>query len=114
MVRRHDLPRAYRAAVRAGLLGWRLDRSDGVVHFDRALELYESVPHQGGTDDPAKAELLAMRARLCDELNEPDPATPLFGTAFALVDESVDSLTRRRLDTGTPATPSSSTVGSAT
>ena len=95
----HDLARAYRTAVRAGLLGWRLDRSDCVVHFDRALELYESVPHPGGSDDPAKAELLAMRARLCDELHELDRARQLIGTALDLVDESADPLSAARVYT---------------
>ena len=95
----HDLPRAYRTAVRAGLLGWRLDRSDCVAHFDRALDLYERVPHQGGDDDPAKAELLAMRARLCDELHELDRARQLIGTALDLVDESADPLSAARVYT---------------
>ena len=95
----HDLPRAYRTAVRAGLLGWRLDRSDCVVHFDRALELYESVPHQGGNEDPAKAELFAMRARLCDDFHELDRAHQLIGTALDLVDESADPLGAARVYT---------------
>ncbi len=95
----HDLPRAYEAALRAGLLGWRLDRSDCVVHFDRALELFDSVPHQGGDDDPAKAELVAMRARLCDELHEGDRARQLIGTALDLVDESADPFSAARVYT---------------
>ncbi len=85
----HDLPRAYQAALRAGMLGWRLDRSDCDAHFDRALELFDSVPHQGA-DDPAKAELVAMRARLFDEHHELDRARQLIGTALDLVDESAD------------------------
>ena len=67
--------------------------------FDRALDLYERVPHQGGDDDPAKAELLAMRARLCDELHELDRSRQLIGTALDLVDESADPLSAARVYT---------------
>ena len=51
----HDLPEAFHASVRAGLGGpYRTAAPRRSTHLDRALELYDRVPHDGADGDPGQ------------------------------------------------------------
>jgi DNA-binding CsgD family transcriptional regulator len=95
----HDLPRAYAASLRAGLRAYRLDRPDSFAYLERALELYDRVPHGGGSDDRAKAELLGMISRHYDEQHDQGRVRQLMGAALDLVDESAEPVVAARVYT---------------
>ena len=92
----HDLPNAYRAAVRAGRRAHDLESLEAVPHLGRALQLYDRVPHAEG---PAKADLLVMLARTHGLHWERDRANELIAQALDLVDEEADPRLAARIYT---------------
>jgi DNA-binding CsgD family transcriptional regulator/tetratricopeptide (TPR) repeat protein len=88
----HDLPRAYLANLRAGLRAFRLDSDDCIAFLDRAVSLFDRVPHPAGDDDVAKAELLGVVARWSEEAGEAR-AAELMAQALDLVDDELDPST---------------------
>ncbi len=82
-----DLRRAYQASVRAGLAAHKLGLRDGIAHLERALELYDRVPHDAG---PVRAELLAVLALLHHRCSEWDRSRVLIAKALDALTETSD------------------------
>jgi DNA-binding CsgD family transcriptional regulator len=83
----HDLPRAYQASVRAGLAAHKLGLPEGIAHLERALELYDRVPHDGR---PVRAELLAVLALLHRRCAEFDRGRAVIAQALDALPETAD------------------------
>jgi DNA-binding CsgD family transcriptional regulator/tetratricopeptide (TPR) repeat protein len=83
----HDLARTYSAAVRGGVLGHRLEAYAAVPFLERALELYDRVPHD---QNPHRADLLRMLARIHGVNGHREQANRLMAQALDLVEESAD------------------------
>ena len=73
----HDQPEAYRASVRAGLAARTYGGPETVTHLERALGLYDQVPHENDPDEPAKADLLRLLAEACKHHGEHDRSQQL-------------------------------------
>jgi DNA-binding CsgD family transcriptional regulator len=82
-----DLPRAYESAVRAGLAARKAGVGQAIVLLERALELYDDVPHG---DAPERAELLAQLAMACVRNYERDRARAVMANALDALDETTD------------------------
>lgn len=92
----HDLPAAYAASVQAGLTARAYGGPEAIAHLDRALGLFEQVPHPD-SPDPAKADLMRLLAECWDEQNDPDRALALMLEAMELVDDDADPLLASRV-----------------
>ena len=93
----HDLPAAYSASVQAGLMAYNYGAPEAIAHLDRALELFDQVPHLD-TPDPAKADLIRLLADCWQELqHDPDRARALMQEALDLVDDDTDPLLASRV-----------------
>jgi DNA-binding CsgD family transcriptional regulator/tetratricopeptide (TPR) repeat protein len=85
----HDIPRAYSAAVRAGVAARARGGPEAIALLDRALELYDQVPHDD-PDEPPKADLVRLLADACRRNAEPERANQLMAEALDLVADRVD------------------------
>jgi DNA-binding CsgD family transcriptional regulator/tetratricopeptide (TPR) repeat protein len=85
----HDIPRAYAAAVRAGVAAASRGGPAAMTLLDRALELYDQVPHDD-PDEPPKAELLRLLADACRTNADPERADQLTAEALDLVASGAD------------------------
>ncbi len=92
----HDLPAAYAASARAGLAAYAYGGPEAIGHLDRALGLYDQVPHDEG-EAPAKADLIRLLAETCKELGDHDRANALMLEALCLVDDRTDRLLASRV-----------------
>ncbi len=90
--RARDVVRSYAATVRAGQQGFLRERMEAAVFLERAVDLYDQVSHDGGPEDPSKAEMLSRMARAADEMFERDRARRLITSALDLVDEAKDPM----------------------
>ncbi len=82
----NDVPRAYGAAVRAGLRARTLGIAQAITHLDLALELHSQVPGA----EPARADLLWMLARACERNLEFDRTRRLLGEALDELRDDTD------------------------
>ena len=88
----HDLPAAYLASARAGLAARKYGGfAEAIAHLERALELYDRVPHEDVTD-PAKPDLARVLAESCFAHSEHERAEQLVREALRLLDDESDPL----------------------
>jgi DNA-binding CsgD family transcriptional regulator/tetratricopeptide (TPR) repeat protein len=92
----HDLPAAYAASARAGLAAYAYGGPEAIGHLDRALSLYDQVPH-AEAEEPAKADLMRLLAETCKEQADHDRANALMREALCLVDDRTDRLLASRV-----------------
>ena len=92
----HDQPEAFRASVRAGLAARTYGGPEAITHLDRALELYDRVPHDD-PDHPAKADLLRVLAQACKDHGEQDRSEGLMREALSLLGADSDRLLASRV-----------------
>ncbi len=92
----HDLPAAYAASVQAGLMARTYGGPEAIAHLDRALGLFEQVPHRDAPD-PAKADLIRLLAECWHEQHDLDRAQALMLEALGLVDDDTDRLLASRV-----------------
>jgi DNA-binding CsgD family transcriptional regulator/tetratricopeptide (TPR) repeat protein len=92
----HDLPAAYAASARAGLAAYAYGGPEAIGHLDRALGLYDQVPHEEA-EEPAKADLIRLLAETCKEQGDHDRAQALMLEALCLVDDRTDRLLASRV-----------------
>ena len=93
----HELPAAYRASERAGLAARTYGAPEAIVHLERALELYDSVPSAEVGDRTAKTDLLRLLAEACREHFEHERADQFINEALNLAAEETDPLAASRV-----------------
>jgi DNA-binding CsgD family transcriptional regulator/tetratricopeptide (TPR) repeat protein len=93
----HDQTEAFRASVRAGRAARTYGGPEAVTHLERALELYDQVPHEGGIGDVPKADLVRLLAEACKEHHDFDRASVLMREALDLLDDDTEPLLASRV-----------------
>ena len=108
----HDQPEAFRASVRAGLAARTYGGPEAVTHLERALELYDQVPHETQTSRQGRPAPTAREGLQGTRGARPLPQ--LMREALDLLDEDSDRLLASRVYSSYACCATSSTATSAT
>jgi DNA-binding CsgD family transcriptional regulator len=90
----HNLPAAFAASAQAGADALRLAAfAEANAHYERAVELWDSVPEDVRAAGPGLADLIASAAEAAHLAGEDDRAAALVRRALTLVDTEADPMT---------------------